>query len=340
MIELDRSLSKPLYDGSDQSVEVTADQLRRMLAGETLEIDGREVGMDEWPDIVIVDVEERHYGPGSHPETGTPQEVHGGGNQSIAITVSADVAEVGETAESLAARGLTQPNGAPIRGTEVISPDDPRIPDRVYHMTTSLSGLEEAQEISARGQGGLGGDVKDRLVSMTIDEDIAKQLTDDFRLAVQVAQEFIESEPEAKYLGDGKWVSLDPETGETVDHIEWNRELVDRLNELDGQSPDWKFEVEGQFLDVRYSVSDWFRSYFIHRNSQAGIRNPIFMTDAEVLASHDLEDIGYVSIPKENIDTGALLMDFDLDRFPEHSLREIRLYGDVPLKDSEFSGPR
>jgi hypothetical protein len=77
-------------------------------------------------------------------------------------------------------------------------------------------------------------------------------------------------------------------------------------------------------------------AYFMARDFQADILNPLFFSTGEQLARIDPAKVGYVAIPKENLNTGALLTDFDLNN--RFGLREIRLYGDVPLRDARFMG--
>jgi hypothetical protein len=282
-----------------------------------------------------------------HPGTGTDQSVHadgggkpeaGKGKKGTYISASKDLAEPGTTASDMNIRDIKQASGASIRGT-VISLDDPRIPETVYHMTTALSAVEDSRELSAAGKGGLGGDDRDEIVSLTINEQIAKQLVLDMQLAAVVSKEFGPTEPEWKYIGGGERIPIDPQTGEEMtreEAIEWSRSLLKRINQLDQNTPDWDFrggpvnmfadEVE---FDPGYAVSDWLTSFFVHRESDnRELKNPLLYGTTEEMGQLDPEEIGYFAIPKENLDTGALVTDFDLGR---GSLEEIRVYGDVPL---------
>ena len=105
----------------------------------------------------------------------------------IFISAKDDPSLYGKDGKELFSQGIKQSSGAPIRGV-VISPDDPIIPDTVYHVTTNLSGVLSSGVLKASGQGGLGGDNKDQIVSMTINKDVADTLKDDLKLSVTVAK--------------------------------------------------------------------------------------------------------------------------------------------------------
>jgi len=232
--------------------------------------------------------------------------------------------------------GISQRSGAPIRGI-VIGWDDERIPETVYHMTTALNEVMESDELSAAGVGGLGGDAKDQIVSMTIDQDIATDLAHDTRLAAMVSAEFIESEPDVEYIGDGERISRDPVSREEVDHYEWSRSVLDRLGELDELGGDYRFDFDREMYEhSRYAVSDLMSQYFFGRESATGVENPLFFTPPEVLAQIDPENVGIVAIPKDNLNNGALITDFDLHK--GYGLKEIRSYGDVQLEGADFHG--
>jgi hypothetical protein len=82
-----------------------------------------------------------------------------------------------------------------------------------------------------------------------------------------------------------------------------------------------------------YSLREWGNQFFQLRNRYTGVGNPLFFSDSEALARIDPSQVGLVSIPRENLRTGALLTDFDLG---QNFLEEVRLYGDVPLNGAEF----
>lgn len=270
-------------------------------------------------------------GSGHHGHAGRPGEVggsiagegggkaeHGRGKPGIYIGVPRDAAKPGMTSAEMNGKDILQPSGAPIRGT-VMAIDDPRIPETVYHMTTSLSGLSESNEISAGGEGGLEGDPRDQMVSMTIDEKIAIGLVSDTRLVATIAREF---------------GPIEPEYGN--DRTEWGLAVVDRLSKLDtaAKEADWKWEGLHPLQYKAHGLGDIVRAYFQFRSSGAQINNPLFFGEIKNMAKYDPAEIGYVRIPRENLDTGALITDFDLDN--SSGLKEIRLYGDVPLAGAEF----
>jgi len=258
-----------------------------------------------------------------------------GGSSSIFVGVSADKFPVGTKIIEIMDRN--QKSGAPIRGDMVISVDDPRIPDLVYHMTTSLSGVKKSAEISARGEGALGGDKQDQLVSMTIDRRIAEQLAADMKFTVDMAKKYANNEPELIWDENTKeWINHDA-NGNKISRIPYSESI---LNDLHEQSlkEGWDFPNNNwpDSTTNTYSLGDWYRQYYIMRESRVKINNPIIFTDMKTLAKYDSKNIGVVSIPKNNLRTGALLVDFDLNRMPPYGLQEIRLYGDVPLTNATF----
>jgi len=280
-------------------------------------------------------------GPGSghFGHEGRPGEVGGSlpsGQSDIYIGVSADLAEPGAHDYDLNSQGIEQPTGAPVRGI-VISPDDPRIPDTVFHMTTNLPAVREAGELSARGAGGLGGDKMDQIVSMSADEGIVKQLASDMKFLARLSREMVPTEPLYDFDHEtNEWLSRDRQTGEIVDHRAWSQKVVARMNQLDDSAGDWEFNWDFTEHTPAYYLQDWMRQYFIARSSGAGIKNPIIFTDPQDLAAIDPAKVGYVRIPRPNLRTGAMLTDLDLDN--PYGLKEVRLYGDVPLTDAEFVG--
>lgn len=223
-----------------------------------------------------------------------------------------------------------QPSGAPIRG-KAIPVDDPRIPEHVYHMTTNLPAVEKSGVLLASGAGGLGGDRADEIVSMTISKDIAFQLADDVKFTAGLADRFAESEPDIDFDGElKKWVRKSD--GNPIGRSEWGRELVSTLSDQAAKEG-WEFGAASDIQYTTYGMGDWLRQYFTQRESRTGTLNPIFFSDAGELLAIDVNKIGVVVIPKNNLRTGALLTDFDLGR---GSLEEIRLYGDVPLADAGY----
>jgi hypothetical protein len=82
-----------------------------------------------------------------------------------------------------------------------------------------------------------------------------------------------------------------------------------------------------------YNLKDWLYTFFMTRTSLTGITDPIFMSSEEELRKINPDHVGIVEIPKNNLDTGALLTDFDWVGGKGFGLDEVRLYGDVPLSE-------
>lgn len=241
--------------------------------------------------------------------------------------------------------GAKQQSGASVRGMP-ISPDDPRIGNEVYHMTTNMVAVEKTGALLARGVGGLGGDNKDQIVSMTTSKQIADQLSRDMIFSVELAREFNETQPKYQTMEDRQAGKRNTEEWQ-----KWGTPVVNRLIEH-SKEEGWDFGhhmpvTKDDIGKVEYSVKDWMTQYFNARNSEnyKGTfgkdwkRNPIIFTDADVLAKYDPKNIGVITIPRNNLKTGALLTDFDLEKskgdFP-YGLSEVRLYGDVPLDGASF----
>jgi len=298
--------------------------------------------------VVVV----KHHGPGPHPGTGTDQSVHGGDGASVAedtrltrdiwIGVRADAIPVGTRDVDIPREMRHTPSGAPIRG-RAMSPDDPRIGERVYHMTTALDAVSQAGELSARGVGGLGGDKTDQIVSMTVSRQVGDQLVRDMRMMAEVSREFAATEPIYDWNRETHvHQRLDRATGQPMDTMTWLRPLLSRFGEY---APQYGFSFsvadvaayygmqEEQVGTMDYTLREWGNQFFQMRSRYTGVRNPLFFSDGETLARIDPSQVGLVSIPRENLRTGALLTDFDLGT---NFLEEVRLYGDVPLNGAQF----
>ena len=206
-------------------------------------------------------------------------------------------------------RNPYKPDLPSFRGT-AISLNDPRIPEKVYHITTQKSAIESSGKLKAKGEGGLGGDPTDRIVSLTINEQIAKQLELDLKFTVETVKEF----------GEG------PAIG-TPGRAKISQALFDKLES--------KAQKEGFSLDMgripdTWDARDWVNWYFQMRESKLDIPNPLIHTDIKTLRGINVEDIGIIEVPKSRLKTGALVTDFDVGR--SLGLEEIRIYGDVILQ--------
>jgi len=203
-------------------------------------------------------------------------------------------------------------SGHDFRGT-AISINDPRIPDVVYHVTTNYPAVMKSGVLLASGRGGLGGDPNDRIVSFTIDRKIAEQIKKDLRLAAELAK--LDVPP----LGKRE------EYGERILKI-----LCERAKE-----EGWDFSKMADYYRKvgvvlpNYNAMDYLTQYFTIREEKTGIINPVIYSDIETLRNINPNNIEIVEVPKEKLNTGALITDFDLDN--PYGLKEIRVYGDVPI---------
>jgi hypothetical protein len=237
--------------------------------------------------------------------------------------------ETGKYSERIEA----QPNVAWVRGTP-ISPNDPRIPDTLYHVSPRADLINEQGVIRAGGEGGLGGDANDRIVSLTTDPEIAAGLERDLKMVASVARD-IPLEPQSSTWDENskQWV-------DTAGHEVWGRQLLGRLQDAAKQQG-WTYNaslMRGNQPDVIPGVlasnrfEDQINGFFQERQGANGMVNPLFVgrgqTDAH-WRSYDPLRIGTLRVPKASLQTGAMISDLDMGR--RYGLSEIRAYGDVPL---------
>jgi tRNA nucleotidyltransferase (CCA-adding enzyme) len=207
-----------------------------------------------------------------------------------------------------------QPSGAGVRGAPIL-PFDPRLPDRLYHVTTSRPSVLASGHLRAGGAGGLGGDNRDQIVSMTTNREIAERIEKDMRFVAQLARDF--PTPEAQ----------------GAPRLVWAQGLIERLRAY-AEEDGWKWRGEDAHHQLEsYNLKDWLYTFFMTRTSLTGITDPIFMSSEEELRKINPDHVGIVEIPKNNLDTGALLTDFDWVGGKGFGLDEVRLYGDVPLSE-------
>ena len=206
--------------------------------------------------------------------------------------------------------------GQHIRGIP-ISPHDERIPDTLYHATSNLPAVEAGGVLRARGEGGLGGDRSDKIVSLTTDREIAERIARDMRF---VASMYNQLGPAPPYKSD--------------ERADWGERVVAMMQEHGRQEGfDWKPQYTRQEFDHQYKeygMGDWLNGFLWDRETKAGIRNPIFWNVDETFAGIRPELVGIVEVPKASLNRGALVTDFDLHR-GDAGLSEIRVYGDVEV---------
>jgi hypothetical protein len=133
-----------------------------------------------------------------------------------------------------------QPGGAPVRG-EVIDLSDPRIPETVFHVTTNLPAVRSSGYLRAGGVGGLGGDKRDLIVSMTVSEDIAKDLEKHIRAVAELAKkyDYVPDWREFDWNGEDGQAAWDRFKG-TARHERFSRALVADLKDL-AKSEGWEW---------------------------------------------------------------------------------------------------
>ena len=223
---------------------------------------------------------------------------------------------------------LTQPSGSPVRG-KPIDARDPSIPERVYHVTTNLPAVRLSEHLRAGGEGGLGGDAKDQVVSMTTDPEIAHHLEHDIKFMAKMHHKH-GPDPDVDFNHETKeWEGSNPERGKRIfdDFQEEGKRTGTAIPDI----------YDDKSIHRTYGLRDYARVFYNERSSVTGkqgrrIRNPLFFGD---LSHVNPDHVGVVTIPKKNLaGSGSLITDFDRDN--PHGLSEIRAYGDVPLEGAEF----
>jgi ElaB/YqjD/DUF883 family membrane-anchored ribosome-binding protein len=206
--------------------------------------------------------------------------------------------------------------GQKLRGVP-ISWRDERIPDTVFHVTTASRAVRREGMLRAGGQGGLGGDTKDRIISMTVDRAQADQIKEDMLLAFDIARAADVEEVVELIIDDARRYGV-------ADSSSFNSWLT--------QEASRDFEV---FSDFNRGML--LTSYLFSRERDGGPKNSYFADISNTFANlrtREREDIDVIDIPRERLDTGAMLVDFDMSRSSE-GLGEVRLYGDITLNGSD-----
>lgn len=191
-----------------------------------------------------------------------------------------------------------------LRGTP-ISPDDPSIPETIFHVSPKAQAILSEGTLRARGSGGLGGDDRDRIVSFTTNREVAEQLSSDMKFFAQYAK-----------------LSGKPDSVEEI--IEIIKEDADKYG----------FNISESTLN---SFREYIRRgdppnfYFVSRSIATDTPDPHFQSDAmSVWSMLDPEDVYIIEVPKENLNTGAMVTNFDVGT--PGGLDEIRVYGDVNVE--------
>lgn len=239
-----------------------------------------------------------------------------------------------------AVRGLFEESGESLRGNaRMLSPDDPVIPDVVYHVTASGSDIAEEGVLRVGKDVGLGagGGPPERLISFTVSREVAERLAADFELRRQIAVAATRGGRDE--VGDllkaesRRWgiATLSPKRRE---------ELTSITGFPEGRSIDYEWEYYLHTESSRYDLDEVLSFFFRGRNTAGGPRDPLFMVGAGHLkegrpepllswATKTADDIQILAVPKENLAaSGGAVVDFDLGK---GFLEEIRVYGDVPV---------
>lgn len=283
------------------------------------------------PPVKAAKFNQVHGDHGHFATTGAvkPTQMIGSDHGKPFIGVPADAVPLGQEAYLISlANGAKEPHqqsGAPIRGV-AIAWNDPLIPKTLYHVTTNLPAVLASGYLRASGVGGLGGDNQDQIVSMTTNPDIANQLVPDLQLCARVAQ--IPYTP-AVYDGHGNYAA----PGAAA-----YSQAVFKLLDADGAKYGFHFGGQGarqnpDGISKTLGPTDWLHRYFQERDFKAHVLDPMIMTSADLLKQIDPDKVGVVTIPRQNLNTGALTTNFDVGKYatPGIGLDEIRQYGDVPL---------
>ena len=183
--------------------------------------------------------------------------------------------------------------------------DFEEIPDILYHITKSVSGIDKAKEIYAfRDGGGLGGGQFPG-VSATTDRGLALGIRNDFRNATRLQK-----------TGDFDEFSF----------------VLNTIMQKDGIHPYAAEQIIKNFReDYGYrfepNKNSLIQSYFNERERFTKKPNPIFLSSHKY-AEYDPSDIGVVGFSKTNIPREALVS-YGTDDFN----KELRIASSIPLKE-------
>ena len=225
------------------------------------------------------------------------------------------VPAMGPTDDIFAARDHFKKHGQTVRGQRVIDANDPIIPETVYHVTTAAKEVTGDGVLRPKGAGGLGGDDKDRMVSLTISQEAAEAVKDGLELRRKVAVALKDKDvDEILRILEAEELKYGFTLQET-----YKKQLIENLN--------------------TNTVHNALTQLLNNRQSAGGPINPIiFSADSlETLADKSSDDIQILSIPKANLaESESAIVDFDLG---QGFLEEIRVYGSVPLGETEVKKP-
>lgn len=204
---------------------------------------------------------------------------------------------------------VRQPSGAPVRGIPV---DPKSLPEKLYHVTTAAFKVKESGRLRALGKGGLGGDEKDQIVSLTATTESAEAILSAMKVLAAAA---LDSPPES----DG-------------DHdIEVGRKMVEAFQKAaKDEGWEWTSNATDHQLE-QYSFRDWANQFMWNRESQGGRKNVLlFGVTRDYWMNVNPYTLAVVEVDRADIvKTGALVTDFDFSR--GGGLDEFRVYGDVPI---------
>lgn len=201
--------------------------------------------------------------------------------------------------------------GVTVRGTP-LKWDDDKVPETLYHVSPAIKKIREDGVLKAAGEGGLGGDNRDRIVSMTTSRETAEQILDDMKLVRDVGR------------------AKTPEEVVDVLRADASRHGIELSDE--------KIKALRGYAEDKSSAA--LNSYLWSRDTLGGPRNPLFFdldTTMAKLANLDDDDFGIVEVDRKDLNNGALLTDFDLG---EGNLDEIRSYGDVKINPDRIQASK
>lgn len=181
-----------------------------------------------------------------------------------------------------------------------------KLPEKLYHVTTNLSAVNESGILKRGGTGdkGLGGVHK--VVSFTTDPEIAKQLESDVKFAANYYKKF----PSDKQNGLNVYKFLQNQSKNEG----W---LYENMYD-DPSIPRKEFEDEIN----RMSPLDQLKDYFRMRDRTTGKPNPVFLDKIKA----NPENIGIIEVNKNQIQDKSKI------RTGDNWLKEAAVYADVSLQ--------
>jgi len=186
------------------------------------------------------------------------------------------------------------------------------VPDEIFHVTSNLPAIRSDGVIrSVVGENaGMGGGFVEGSVSTTINREVAERLQTDLKALVEVLNESNQEKVYNILENASRSLGLDASDSEILTNI--------LKQEFPNFTPEMRPSIFERWSVLRDGIFDITHSGIMAEQN------------AEFIKNINPNDIGIVTINKNQIPKTALVSNFDIG-FPQGS-DEIRIYSDIPLR--------